>query len=389
MKNVSIFLLISLLCTSALSDDSREIQSQFNDAMTLLSSGNAYEAAEILSELALQTSSPRILLELGRALYQDNRLEESKVVFKKVLLIKGIPWEVEEKVYSYINLIEQQTGSISFSIELITDSNPQLNTSAKKVEMLGGWFDVSQDTNPMLIGLRYSLLGQLPLSDQGKQSGALQVSLSDYPDLNNDSINTRLEIQSLLSAYKAKAIRVGIEAGFSDDKKTFEMPYVGLNFGSRSRLSSWSINLKTAYMDAKQNFSQSGVRNSAVYSYIRNLPQGYRLTSSLEASYSGAVYAEDKFATFSIRENYGIPLGLRSSRLELFGKGELRQHEGMNFIFGDIRDDKKLILGANFVGQGYRFFGMTPKFGISYTNNQSNLAYYSYDKYEMQLSFSK
>ena len=61
----------------------------------------------------------------------------------------------------------------------------------------------------------------------------------------------------------------------------------------------------------------------------------------------------------------------------------------MNFIFGDIRDDKKLILGANFVGQGYRFFGMTPKFGISYTNNQSNLAYYSYDKYEMQLSFSK
>ena len=383
-------IMVSLLISKiAICEDTSQIQAQFNDAMNSLYSGKAFEASQLLGNLSTKTSSPRILLEYGRALFESNQLKESKRVFKQVLLLKDLPWEVESKVYDYIAMIDQRTGLIGFNVQLISDSNPTNKTSASKIKMFGGWFDVSNDDDLILVGMRYSMFGHLPLNQHGRQSARFLVAVNDYPEAYNDSITSRLEFQSLLPNHSSNSIRLGLESGFSNDVKTFEMPYVGFNFGGRNLSSSWSVDLKFGYMEAIQATAQSGVRDSLSYSYTRYLPDSFRLTTTVDSSYSGAKYDEDKFSTFGLGESYGIPLPFRMTRLDVYGKGELRQHEGINNVFGDRREDQKFIFGVNLVAAGYRFFGMTPTFGLSYTANDSNLAYYSYNKLEAQLSFSR
>ena len=111
-----------------------EIQAEFNQAMADLESGRPAIAAVSLERLVELTASPRILLELGRALYLSGQYKKSKAVFNQVLQSDEIPWLVEENVRHFLSLIEQRTGSINFNLAFISDTNPTLKSSAKQYQ---------------------------------------------------------------------------------------------------------------------------------------------------------------------------------------------------------------------------------------------------------------
>ena len=366
-----------------------EIQAEFTQAMADLDSGRPAIAAVSLERLVELTASPRILLELGRALYLSGQYKKSKAVFNQVLQSDEIPWLVEENVRHFLSLIEQRTGSISFNLAFISDTNPTLKSSAKQYQSIFGLISVpSTDEDNTIYGLNYSLSGQKPLTEDGLVSGSVYVSVSDYPGALSDSINYRVEIKHAFPTKRMNYVNFGIESGFKDDKRTFQLPYMGLHFGHYEATKSWSLNFKRGYMNVESSDYQDGVRDTIRFSLTNNLKNSRQLTSSVKLYYSDAEYDEDRFGSIELGERYGFKVPVRQSRVEVFGNAEYRKHDGVNFFFQDVREDHMATVGVDLIGKGFRVFGLTPRLGVSYVRNESSLPYYAYDKSAFQLSVS-
>lgn len=367
-----------------------EIQAEFNQAMEDLESGRPAIATVSLERLVELTASPRIRLELGRALYLSGQYKKARAVFNQVLKSDELPWLVEENVRHFLSLIDQRTGSISFNLAFISDTNPTLISSAKQYKSIFGWISVpSTDENNTIYGLNYSLSGQKPLTDDGIVSGSLYVSVNDYPGALSDSINTRVELKHAFPTKRMNYVNFGIESGFQEDKRTFQLPYMGLHFGRYEASKSWSLNFKRGYMNIESSDYQDGVRDTISFSLTNNLKNSRQLTSSVELNYSDAEYDEDRFGSIEFGERYGFKIPVRQSRIEVFGNAEYRKHDGVNFFFQDVREDHKATFGVDLIGKGFRVFGLTPRLGFSYVKNESSLPYYSYNKSGFQLSFSR
>jgi len=68
--------------------------------------GNYPTTIKIFSSLAREAPSPRIQLELARALFLDRRYQESAEVFNDILARPDIPWTVQENIRAYLEAID-------------------------------------------------------------------------------------------------------------------------------------------------------------------------------------------------------------------------------------------------------------------------------------------
>ncbi len=99
--------------------------------------GNYPSAIKIFSSLAKESPSPRIQLELARALFLDRRYQESAEVFNAVLQEPDLPWTVQENIHAYLEVIDAALGYLRFGFSLITDNNPRNFTDSEQVKVAG------------------------------------------------------------------------------------------------------------------------------------------------------------------------------------------------------------------------------------------------------------
>src|SRR5438093_6987219 len=116
--------------------DDDGLQRAFIEGVQLLEAGDPRRAEEIFRELLKATDSPRVKLELARALYLQGKYAESKKLFQEVALQPDTPWRVRDNIAPFVQQIEEKTGYLKFGVTLVSDSNPR-NLAAQKEFSIG------------------------------------------------------------------------------------------------------------------------------------------------------------------------------------------------------------------------------------------------------------
>jgi hypothetical protein len=135
------------------------IEHRFTQALRELDQ-NPQLAAEMLSVLNAKASTPRIKLELARALFMTGRFDEARAMFKDVLLAlpPNAPRQVRTNIEQFLGAIDRQLNPLSFGLSWVQDSNPAQSSQTQKINLFGLEFDY-QPTKPAKTehGARFSV----------------------------------------------------------------------------------------------------------------------------------------------------------------------------------------------------------------------------------------
>lgn len=365
------------------------IQILFQIGVYELAKGNYSSAIEIFEAIRKKTNEPRVQLELARALFLDHRYREAEKEFQGVLQQPDIPWSVQENIRSYLEEIDSVFGFIKFRFSLVSDSNPRNFTDSRQVQIGGQPLKiVPPDDNKEIIGVRYSANGAKALTEDGSLMGYLNASYSDFESSIFDRWSADLGLFLTFRSLPKVKIRAGIEESYYANRHLYEFPYLGFiltpqpvyQFRMNSELKIGRLRVPSArHLDAM------------------NLSLTTKLTKPLtkETHSSGDIYLEKSISDEDAYSYYGGSVGLglsfsivRNWNLKSFVSVGRRLYEANDPFFGDTRRDTRYWVGITITKGDFKVFGYTPEMVVSYEENRSNLAFYSYDKLGLVLSFN-
>lgn len=160
-----------------------QYQARFLHGVEALNAGDPMRAATIFERLLAETGSPRVKLELARALFLMEQHERAEQLFREVLALPDLPWRVGENIRVYLDEIDMATGYVRFSLGLVSDSNPRNFTNSREV-MIGGQTltVVPPEDNREVWGAKLSVRGYRPLDEKRRTTAFFTASYSDFPN---------------------------------------------------------------------------------------------------------------------------------------------------------------------------------------------------------------
>jgi hypothetical protein len=358
-----------------------EIQRAFIEGAQRLQAGDYEGAARIFRALLEKTASPRIKLELARALFHLGEYRESRRLFKEVALEPELPWRVRDNIDVFLRRMDDIEGYVRFSASIVSDSNPR-NITSEREFTIGGvrlTFEPPED-NQRVTGVRYAIQAHQPFWRERRLSGYFTGSYLDYPASHLDRLTLDTGLSKGLMTL-AGAVRAGIEAGWFGGSSLYEFPYVELG----QRLSeSPTHRLDGAVKGGRVNFPHfdhlDANYGSATLFFARGLSQ------ALAASLAGVVEVSD--ARERPYSYYGVTLEPGASWL--FGEAGVlvkanlplghRQYAAEDPLFGTRRRDQRTALELSVREKLWRCMNFTPALVFSFERTRSNIEFYSYRK---------
>jgi hypothetical protein len=354
----------------------------FKAAMSEAKKGNYEKAEKLLNAIWVKTKAPRVGLELGKVRYHQGKYSESKEVFTEVLsgstLAEPVPWEVRKKVHVYLSDIDMRLGSIMYSVELVSDSNPTNFTSSETVEILGSEFVIQKpDVAETVNGVRANATMNKSLDKKKSLVAHAGVSLTKYEmdELDRALLNLGVSYQSPQSKVKYKA---GVVESFLAGEHEYQLGYVGLSYYPQLSFNS-SIDVQVSDLDVIVSDNYDAKIYSVSFSGGKRLTKDSALSGSIKLEKSNAKLEENSFNGIGTNLTLSHHIGRGWSADTTMG-AQLRQYQDESLFFGSVREDRKLSMSVSFYNRDFRIFDMIPKIGVSHENNESNLDYYTYDK---------
>ena len=226
-SSIAGFALCALAAGPAMGQWNEEaLQRAFVEGMQQLESGKPAEAERILRDLHMRAPTPRVKLELARALYAEGKLDEAKTLFREVSSDTDTPWRVRDNVERLVTAIEERTGYLKWAVTVVSDSNPK--NQARQKEFAIGDFRVTPTEAPKhMFGMRYSAQGWKPFSFV---TGAyFTASYVDFPGREIDRFTwDGGVVQNLVESGRVRG-KTGLEFDAFADKRLYQYPYVGMD----------------------------------------------------------------------------------------------------------------------------------------------------------------
>lgn len=212
-------------------DATDSLQVLFLLGINELNKGNYAGAVDIFRALAKETESPRVKLELARALFLDRRYRASKKVFQEVLKQSDIPWAVQENIRAYLDEIDSALGYVKFGLSLVSDSNPRNFTDSRQVMIAGQLLTIMPPEDiGEVYGVRFSVNATKALTDKGRLIGYLSTYYSHFEKVQFDRGVADIGLLYSFQAFPKFKIRAGIEESIYGGRHLYEFPYAGLIF---------------------------------------------------------------------------------------------------------------------------------------------------------------
>ena len=378
----------TVVTTSSTATD--PLQILFEIGVDELKKGNYPAAVDIFESLAGKTKSPRVQLELARALFLDRRYKAAKKVFEEVLQQPDIPWTVQENILAYVELIDSALGYIRLGVSVVSDSNPRNFTDSREVVIAGQPLRIiPPEDNKEVVGLRYSLSAAKAFTDTAWLAGYLDASFSDFSGSSFDRWGADVGMLMTPRISPKMKYRVGLEESYYDKEHLYEFPYIGIRyipqplyqFRFNSELKIGQLGVPDAdYLDAT-NFS---------------LTTNVARQASSKIFTTGDLYLENSIAEEDAYSYYGGSLGLSLSfdflqnwRVKPFTSLGNRRYEAEDPFWGETRNDTRFMVGITLTKINLDILGYIPEVGVSYEENTSNIDYYSYSKFGVILKFEE
>ncbi len=366
------------------------LQILFEIGLEELKKGNYASAANILESLAKKTKSPRVQLELARALFLDRRYKAARNVFEDVLQHPDIPWTVQENIHAYLELIDSALGYLKFGLSIVSDSNPRNFTDSRQVVIAGQPLTIiPPEDNNEIVGLRYSVSAAKAITESASLAGYMDGSFSDFSGSNFDRWGADFGLLMSPRSLPKMKYRVGLEESYYDNTHLYEFPYLGIRYTPQP--------LYQFLCNSELKIGRLGVPNAGYLDATNiSLTTNVARQASSNIYTSGDLYLEKSIAGEEAYSYYGGALGfslsfdfLQSWQVKPSTSLGKRLYEADDPFFGETRNDTRLMVGITLKKINLDIFGYTPEVGVSYEENTSNIEYYSYSKIGVIVKFDE
>ena len=364
-------------------------QVRFLDGLDALRTGRPARAAVIFEDLLEATGSPRVKLELARALFLIKDYERSERLFREVLALPDLPWRVGENIRVYLDEIDMATGYIRFAIGLVSDSNPRNFTNAREV-MIGGQrlTVVPPEDNRDVYGARLSVRGYRPLDDARTTSAFFTASYSDFPGYTFDRLTGDVGISHTIPALPWLKTKAGFEGARLDGHTLYRLPYIG---ALAATAPSEGYRLMGEFKFGRLQVPQMPHLDAHSLFLIGKLafPPALGLAFSNEVTLEKADTAADPYSYRggSVGGTMVWPSETWDTRFTLYGSAGVRNYQGMDPFFGDRRQDERYVASLDVLRPSLRINGYRPQLGIVYERSESTIDFYSFSKVGLRLQF--
>jgi hypothetical protein len=379
-------LLLSVLLESALAQTPFLYQTRFEHGVRLMHT-DIDAAVIVFRDLYAETGAIRVQLELARSLYLAEDLDAAKSEFIDILQ-KPIPITVRDKVEWYLTEIQKQQ-SFKFTFGVFQDSNPGQITSERTFELFGQLFEYQPPTpTQSQLALNIAVEAEREL---GKRTGlyaqaALSTLTYEASVYNKQVLD--LSLAKRWQDYNYKDLRVGNQTMFYGGKFLYNMPYVSSTLiFNRPNQDYWGVS------------GQIGLLEYPDYSYL-NGPQAqvrtyynHNLTQNLTAFFEiGADHTDAKERPYDSTGFYGaigtqIAHNPTSLQLNLKATFSAREYGATDPLWGKTRREQGQILYASLIKRDFYVFGLTPVIEFTYQTNNSNIDFFTYNKFFVGLYF--
>lgn len=362
----------------------------FSIGMRELQRQNYPAAVQVFEMLSREVDSQRVKLELARAYYLDRQYGLAREVFETVLEDPTLPWGVRENVNRYLDLIDEALGSVTFSLALISDSNPLNYTDRRQIKIAGQILTLTPPPeNKQSYGVQVGMNATRAFTSDASLVGFLNLSFRNFEggDLDKWVVDTGLGF--FPRRYRKFQARLGLEDSIYGGEHLYRQPYVALGYipdpVEQFRL---STQLKLAYLDVDEFDYLDAHTQTLEVRASRILAGGPQLLGNLYLD--NAITEEDAYSYrgAGLGATLSVPLtgtwGMNAS-----ASLGTRRYRDTDPFFASTRRDTTQKLGLSVFNKQWKFSDLTPEIGIAYERADSSIDYYEYDKVTLILSLSE
>lgn len=364
-------------------------QARFLLGVDALRAGNPMRAAMIFEQLLADTGSPRVKLELARALFLLDDYARSEQLFREVLALPGLPWRVGENIRAYLDEIDMATGYVRFAVGVVSDSNPRNFTNTREV-MIGGQTltVVPPEDNREVVGARLAVRGYRPLGDKRRTTAFFTASYSDFPGQTFDRLTGDAGLAQAIPGVPWLRAKAGFEGARLDGDTLYRYPYVG---ALAAMAPSDGYRLLGEFKFGRLQVPQMPHLDAHSLFLVGRLvhPPALGLAFSSEATLerSQADGKADSYRGGSLGGTVVWPSGTWDARFTLYGSAGVRSYDGDDLLFGDRRRDTRYVASLDLLRPSLRIGGYRPQIGVTYERTESTLDFYGFSKVGLRFQF--
>ncbi|HSG75083.1 MAG TPA: porin family protein [Burkholderiales bacterium] len=356
------------------------LQRLFAEGMQHLQSGEAAQAERVFRQMLEHTDSPRVKLELARALYAQGKFKEAKALFREVSRQSDTPWRVRDNIARFVGDIEERTGYLKFGVTLISDTNPR-NLAPQEEFSIGNLRVTPTEAPEEEYGLRYLVRGWRPFSASGRTAGYFSAAYSDFAGHEIDRLTLDLGgVQALSESGRLRG-KAGVEIGTFGGHGLYDFPYLGLDAVLLER-PEWRLTGETKigkvrfadfkYLDADFASGALAVRRALTPSVVGSLRVGVERSHAAEEPYSYKGW--DLSPGISVLwAKTAYTLGANA----LYGE---RTYGAADPLFGVVRKDARARLELTLGNKNWRRRDWQFALVGALEENRSSIEFFSYRK---------
>ncbi|WP_321397343.1 surface lipoprotein assembly modifier [Emcibacter sp.] len=340
----------------------------------------------------------RVRLELARALFEAGEDASARHHFELVLGEK-LPPAVEQNVNRFLYEIrKRKRWQVRAYFAIAPDSNITAATDQDTVYIYGLPFDLSEDARETS-GL--GIIGSTgfdyfwPLSDQLKLKSGFDIYHTQYSksQFNDTFLSGNIGPRFVFEKTALTPQFLGYYRWYGGE--AYNHAYGGQLLAEHVLSSRWRLDGTLSWQQLE--YDRDVRRNGHLASITTRV--SYSLTSSSLLQFLvGGTWEETRAEDL---DNLSMRLGV--GYYKDFGRGVtllirpevlLRYYDAVENGFavetdGEDRKDTRYSLSVDLTKRDWSIWGFAPVFGYSYTNNRSNVGFYSYERHRFQLGLTR
>lgn len=387
-KPLSVCLLAvgSLLIPPAMGQSVSSSQKRFEVGVQLMRT-DVDQAVVVFRDLYAETGAIRVQLELARSLYLSEEFDQAKAQFIDILS-KSIPITVRDKVEWYLSEIQKQQ-SAKFTIGVFQDTNPGQITSERTFELFGQLFEYQPPApTTTQTALNVTVQAEREIKRRSGLYAQANVSTLTYEASAYNKQVIDLSLAKRWEDYDYKDLRAGNQAMFYGGKFLYNMPYVSSTLVfNRPNQDYWGVSGLVGLLDYPDYSYLNGSQTQLRAFYNHNITQN--LTAFFEVGGDHTDAIEQPYDSTGFYGAIGTQIAHDPTSLQLNLKATFssRQFGAPDPFWRKTRQDQSQIFYASLIKRDFYLFGLTPVIEMTYQTSNSNIEFFSYNKFFVGLYF--
>lgn len=355
----------------ALADDQVSLQDRFLVALALMEGGRPNEAVTVLRDLYDRAPTPRVRLELARALFLAGDLAASKQLFVEAYNAAP-PADVRANILSFINVIDRRRGKLSLSASVARYANPLQQPGTYSLNFAG--IDLTFEPDGTYRDL-WGVTGEAQYQKDFSSGLSLSLAASyrELPGSLADRFLADASIGKALNGGKYE-VRAGVTR-FDQPNQSFTLPFAQVTYNhSLSNKAMLQPALRLGYYVADAGSQVSGWQIEAVVPLVYAPEPSKTVMVGPTIVRHSVGFAEQSYTSLGIRA--AAVLKWEKVNLEVSAQARSTRFDDVDPFWGERRKDKGAAGSIALSSDRFRLGPFIPVIGLTCDFTRSTIRYY-------------